>query len=77
VGLAVGAPADIVSLAADHPALAGHGTASALDAWVFGGGTALVDGVWTRGLQQVTGGRHRHRDAVRRRFAATMARLAG
>ena len=76
-GLAVGAPADIVSLAADHPALAGHGTASALDAWVFSGGAALVEGVWTRGVPQVAGGRHRRRDAVRRRFAATMARLAG
>jgi cytosine/adenosine deaminase-related metal-dependent hydrolase len=75
-GLAVGAPADIVSLATDHPALAGHGTASALDAWVFAGGAALVDSVWTRGRLQVAGGRHRQRDAVRRRFAATMARLA-
>ncbi|RYB06030.1 formimidoylglutamate deiminase [Lichenibacterium ramalinae] len=76
-GLAAGAPADIVSLDADHPALAGHGPATVLDAWVFGAGTALVDAVWTRGIQQVAGGRHRHRDVVRRRFAASMARLAG
>ena len=76
-GLAPGAPADIVSLDADHPALAGHGPATLLDAWIFGGGAALVDCVWTRGVQQVAGGRHRHRAEVRRRFGAAMARLAG
>ena len=76
-GLAVGAPADIVALDAGHPALAGHGPATILDAWVFGAGAGLVDAVWTRGVQQVAGGRHRHRDAVRRRFASAMARLAG
>ena len=76
-GIAVGAPADLVSLDADHPALAGHGPGTALDAWVFGAGAALVDGVWTRGVKRVAGGRHRDREAVRRRFAAAMARLAG
>ncbi|MGI3901882.1 MAG: formimidoylglutamate deiminase [Janthinobacterium lividum] len=77
VGLAPGAAADIVSLDADHPALAGHGTATILDAWVFGAGSALVDCVWTRGRLQVEGGRHRAREAVRQRFAAAMRRLTG
>ena len=76
-GLAVGGPADIVSLDADHPALAGHRDETILDAWVFGAGAALVDCVWTRGRLQVEGGRHHARNLVRRRFAAAMARLAG
>ncbi len=76
-GLAVGSAADIVSLDADHPALAGHGLGSILDAWVFNAGAALVDGVWTRGIRRVAGGRHLDRDSAGRRFARTMARLAG
>ncbi len=74
-GLAVGAPADLVSLDADHPALAGHGPETLLDAWVFGRGAGLVDGVWTRGAKRVDGGRHVARDGIRARFAAAMARL--
>ena len=75
-GLAEGAPADFVSLRADHPALAGHTEPTLIDAWVFGGGNAVVDCVWTRGTRQVDGGRHRARSAVAQRFTATMARLA-
>lgn len=74
-GLRVGASADIVSLKADHPALAGHGPASFLDAWVFNAGRALVDTVWVRGAVRVSGGRHPGREAIGRRFAQTMARL--
>ena len=76
-GVAPGAPADLVSLDADHPALAGHGADTVLDAWVFGRNAGLVDCVWTRGVKRVEGGRHVARDAVRRRYATTMARLAG
>ncbi|WP_237480654.1 formimidoylglutamate deiminase [Lichenibacterium dinghuense] len=76
-GVAVGAPADLVSLDADHPALAGHGPGTVLDAWIFGAGRALVDCVWVRGEKRVEGGRHVARAAVRRRYAAAMARLAG
>ena len=76
-GIVEGASFDLVSLDAEHPALAGHGADTALDAWVFGAGAGLVDAVWTRGVKRVEGGRHRARDAVRRRYAAAMARLAG
>ncbi len=75
-GLVPGASADLVSLRADHPALAGHGEPTLLDAWIFGGGTPVVDCVWTRGTRWVEGGRHRARDAVAKRFSTTMARLA-
>ena len=75
-GIAAGAPADIVSLDAGHPALAGHGPETILDAWVFNAGKALVDCVWTRGVKRVEGGRHVEREPVRKRFAAAMERLA-
>lgn len=74
-GLAEGALADIVSLDADHPAVAGHGPETLLDAWVFGRGADLVDCVWTRGTRRVEGGRHVFRDGVRRRYAAALQRL--
>ncbi len=74
-GMEVGAPADLVSLDADHPALAGHGPETLLDAWVFGRGAGLVDCVWTRGAKRVDGGRHVARDGIRARYAAAMARL--
>ena len=76
-GLVAGAPADIVSLGAAHPALAGHRPETILDAWVFSAGKDLVDCVWTRGTKRVEGGRHVGREPVRRGFAAAMARLAG
>lgn len=74
-GLAVGSPADFVTLDPAHPALAGHGPDSAIDAWIFAGGSGLVDGVWRRGRQVVQDGRHIARDAVAARYRATMAAL--
>jgi formiminoglutamate deiminase len=74
-GVAVGASADLVSLDAAHPALAGHGPDTILDAWVFGRGAGLVDCVWTRGIKRVEGGRHVARDRLGARYAAAMARL--
>ncbi len=75
VGLLEDGAADLVSLDARHPALAGHGSGTLLDAWVFGA-APLVDCVWTRGVKRVSGGRHHGRAAITRRFAAAMARLA-
>jgi formiminoglutamate deiminase len=75
-GLAVGAPADIVTLDPAHPALAGRSGDALLDGWIFAGGNAVIDRVWRNGREVVTGGRHVRRDAARRRFAAVLARLA-
>lgn len=69
--LAVGAPADIVALAADP---LGQGD-RALDRWIFA--DARVETVWRRGVPQVSGGVHRQRAAVQRRFDAVARRLAG
>ena len=74
-GLRPGAAADIVTLRADHPALAGRSGDAILDAWIFAGGSELVDCVWARGIKQVADGRHTHRDAVRSRYATAMKRL--
>jgi formiminoglutamate deiminase len=73
--IAEGASADLVSLDPDHPTLAGKSGDAILDAWIFAGGAA-VDGVWVRGEQAVTGGRHHARDRIAVRFRATMRRLA-
>jgi cytosine/adenosine deaminase-related metal-dependent hydrolase len=74
-GLAVGQPADIVSLAADHPALIARDGDSLLDGWVFAARTGAVDAVWVRGRQVVAGGRHFARDLVDRRFRVTLEKF--
>lgn len=73
--LAVGQVADLVSLDPAHPALAGHRPDSAIDAWIFAGGSAAIDGVWRRGRQVVASGRHHAREAIARRYRATLAAL--
>jgi len=74
-GIAAGSPADLVSLRADHPTLAGKAGDSILDAWIFTG-ARLVDGVWVAGRQAVTEGRHAARDAASERFRRTMRTLS-
>lgn len=73
--LAEGAPADIVSLRTDDPAVLAAKGDRHLDAWVFAAGNRLVDDVWVNGVNQVTGGRHRDRARIAERFACTMKRL--
>ncbi len=73
--IASGAPADLVSLSADHPTLTGKTADAILDSWIFAGARA-VDGVWVRGRRHVKDGHHRARDIVAQRFKAAMARLA-
>jgi formiminoglutamate deiminase len=73
-GLAVGVSADMVTLDASHPALAGRAGDALLDAWIFTG-HAMVDCVWVRGRKQVEGGRHCQRDRVAGAFRTAMAQL--
>ncbi|MBV8239072.1 MAG: formimidoylglutamate deiminase [Sphingomonas sp.] len=72
-GIAVGNAADIVSLAADHPAFVAREGAALADALVFARGA--VDRVWRRGVAVVSGGRHVAREGVARRYADTLAAL--
>jgi formimidoylglutamate deiminase len=71
-GLAEGAFADVVSLDAGHVAFAGRSQDAILDSWIFGAGGALVDCVWAGGHKVVKNGRHRDREAIARRFRATL-----
>jgi formimidoylglutamate deiminase len=74
-GIAADASADIVSLSPDHIMLEGRRGDHILDAWIFAASHSAVDSVWVRGMKQVSGGRHRHRDEVRYSFKGVMRRL--
>ena len=74
--LEVGAVADLVSLDAAHPALIERSGDAILDSWIFAGGRAVVDGVWSAGVKLVANGRHARREAIGRAYAEAMARLS-
>lgn len=76
-GLKAGASADLVTLAATHPSLAGRSGDALLDSWIFGTRSDAVDCVWRHGRRVVRGGRHVAREAIESRYRATMRRLAG
>jgi formimidoylglutamate deiminase len=75
--IAVGNRADVVVLDGDHPRLLGHGAATVLDAFVFGGADRAVRDVFVAGRRVVEAGRHLQRDAIRLRFLRAMQRLGG
>jgi formimidoylglutamate deiminase len=72
-----GADADVVSLDASYPSLAGRQGDEILDAWIFACSRPVVDGVWIGGVKRVSGGRHHARDRVAARFSASMRDLRG
>ncbi|HEX4505356.1 MAG TPA: formimidoylglutamate deiminase [Alphaproteobacteria bacterium] len=74
-GLKVGAPADILSLDPDHPALIARDGDDILDSFVFAGGSGLISGVWRAGRKLVTDGRHYCRAEVATRYRRTLERL--
>jgi formiminoglutamate deiminase len=73
--LAPGAPADIISLDAAHPALLERRGDRFLDAWIFAARTSPVDCVWVGGRKWVEAGRHRAREAIVARYRRSIARL--
>ncbi len=74
-GLSVGQPADIVSLATDHPAfVARHGDAL-IDGWVFAAKAGAIDRVWVNGRLVVVDGRHVAREILERRFRSCLKRI--
>jgi formimidoylglutamate deiminase len=73
--LQVGALADIVSLAANHPALAERREDEILDSWIFAAGRSAVDCVWRAGVKVVINGRHHRRDALLTRYRRTLKGL--
>ncbi|MDA9500216.1 formimidoylglutamate deiminase [Bradyrhizobium sp. CCBAU 11357] len=74
-GLVHGARADIVTLDAAHPSLAGRAHDAVIDGWIFAAGGAAIDCVWAGGRKVVEGGQHGLRQAARERFNATVRRL--
>ncbi len=74
-GLRVGAPADIDTLDLPHPSLAHRPVERLLDGLIFGAGREAIDTVWRRGVQMVSGGRHRARDAIAARYRRTLEKL--
>jgi formiminoglutamate deiminase len=74
--LAAGALADIVSLDAGSPFLAGRDGDAILDTWLFGSGRSLVDAVWSGGRKVVADGRHPLRERAAARFATALRRAA-
>ncbi|MFG1358428.1 formimidoylglutamate deiminase [Xanthobacter pseudotagetidis] len=74
-GLSAGAPADLVTLDAAHPALAARAGDALLDGLIFAARGGAVDGVWRAGRKCVTNGVHHERDAIRGAFARTMEKL--
>jgi formiminoglutamate deiminase len=67
-GFARGLTADIVSLNAESPALAGRSGDAILDSWIFGSRLSPVDCVWTSGRKVVTNGRHHQAESVAAEF---------
>ncbi|MGN6117800.1 MAG: formimidoylglutamate deiminase [Nitrobacter sp.] len=74
-GLVEGGFADVVSLDAEHVALAGRSGDAILDSWIFATGRSPVDCVWARGRNVVRGGRHHAGDAIARRFRQVLQGL--
>lgn len=74
-GIAVGAPADLVSLDQRHVAFSARSGDALLDALIFGGASGAIDSVWCAGRKVVASGAHLHREAVAARFRTTLARL--
>ena len=74
-GLAVGRPANIVSLDTDHIALASRSGDAMLDSWIFGSRRPAVDCVWTSGRRVVTNGRHHQAESVEKNFRRRMEGL--
>ena len=75
--IAPGSRADLVTLDAEHPALAAAGPESWLDCWIFSAGRALVKDVVAGGIKVVSDGRHRRREEIAARYRASLARLVG
>ncbi len=46
-----------------------------LDSWLFGSSRPLIDRVEINGLERVSGGRHRNRDAIEARYRRSLRRL--
>ena len=74
-GLAVGSPADIVTLAADSSCFIGRGGDEVLDSWIFAAAHGCIDKVYRAGVELVTDGRHRQHASIEARYRRALERL--
>lgn len=74
-GLCIGAPADLFTLDANHPALVARNSDSLLDSFVFAGNPSLIDCVWRAGVKQVSDGRHHQRERIATGYRAVLEKL--
>lgn len=72
-GLRRGAPADFITLDANHPNIVGRSGDTLIDSLVFVGGG--IDTVWRHGKRLVSGGRHHAREAITARYVQTLKAL--
>ncbi len=75
-GLAIGAPANIVTLNSEALGPAASNPDTALNQAVFAARAPVIESVWARGKKLVTAGRHRDGEANRRRFHDVIVKLA-
>lgn len=74
-GLAVGHPADLVTLNAAHSGLHGRTGDALLDSWIFAARGGCIDTVWKRGQQVVAGGQHKDSEAITARYLKVVDRI--
>ena len=74
-GLAVGMPADIVTLGEEHIAFAGRQDDAVLDSWIFGAPRDAIASVWRRGREVVAEGRHTARPAIEARYRRALSKV--
>jgi formimidoylglutamate deiminase len=73
--IAIGAPADLIALDANHPSCVGRSRDQLLDSWIFAAARGCIDRVWRGGVQVVANGRHRDREAVGARYRSVLEGL--
>ncbi len=73
--IAVGAPADLVSLKEQHVALSCRVSDALIDAWIFASAGDVIDCVWVAGRNVVRGGRHVAREKIEKGFVKAMKEL--
>lgn len=74
-GISEGNIANLVSLAADEPAMICRRGDALIDSWLFAGAGGIVDCVWVRASKQVEQGRHRRRESIRSAYHQAMKEL--
>jgi len=73
--IALGHPADLLSLNPHDPSLAARHGNALLDSWIFAARRGLVDCVWRHGTKLVSQGRHHRRDSIASQFRSKLEAL--